>query len=107
MLDPFNHSLAPTVGARSFPHAGGGGAAAAAGDGSAVDCLVCLAPVQLDDPAAYMVTPCDHLFHTPCLATWLQSKLECPTCRLVLPEERSRLLEGAEAVVGDDAESQV
>ena len=34
----------------------------------------------------YLVTPCDHVFHTACLRPWLESKGECPTCRSLLPE---------------------
>jgi len=61
---------------------GTGGAASAS-----VDCVVCMDTVSL--PARrreYMVTPCDHLFHTTCLRPWIEQKLECPTCRLRLPE---------------------
>lgn len=32
-----------------------------------------------------MKTPCDHLYHIPCLKKWLEQKLECPTCRKVIP----------------------
>ena len=33
----------------------------------------------------YMVTPCDHVFHTICLEKWLKMKSECPYCRRILP----------------------
>lgn len=33
-----------------------------------------------------MVTPCNHAFHAECLSTWLDYKMECPTCRKSLPE---------------------
>ena len=29
----------------------------------------------------YMVTPCGHIFHTPCLESWINQKKECPCCR--------------------------
>jgi hypothetical protein len=32
-----------------------------------------------------MVTPCNHIFHTPCLKAWYEQKQECPICRLALP----------------------
>ncbi|KAH9866191.1 hypothetical protein J1614_008756 [Plenodomus biglobosus] len=33
----------------------------------------------------YMVTPCRHVFHTPCLEGWLKYRLLCPNCRESLP----------------------
>ncbi|KAF1962067.1 hypothetical protein CC80DRAFT_588685 [Byssothecium circinans] len=33
----------------------------------------------------YMVTPCRHIFHTPCLEGWMRYRLMCPNCREVLP----------------------
>lgn len=49
-----------------------------------------VAPQQLEagqalDPARYMLTPCNHLFHTECLTQWMDEKMECPTCRGALP----------------------
>ncbi len=29
----------------------------------------------------FMVTPCKHIFHTPCLESWFRQKKECPNCR--------------------------
>lgn len=40
---------------------------------------------QLPMARNYMVTPCQHLFHTKCLRRWLHIKLDCPTCRGPLP----------------------
>ena len=34
---------------------------------------------------AYMVTPCRHIFHTPCLEGWMKYRLQCPICRDDLP----------------------
>lgn len=34
---------------------------------------------------AYMVTPCRHIFHTPCLEGWMRFRLQCPICRETLP----------------------
>ncbi|PHH51204.1 Transmembrane E3 ubiquitin-protein ligase 1 [Ceratocystis fimbriata CBS 114723] len=34
---------------------------------------------------AYMVTPCGHVFHTPCLEGWMRFRLQCPNCREDLP----------------------
>jgi len=33
----------------------------------------------------YMVTPCRHIFHTPCLEGWMRYRLQCPICREALP----------------------
>ena len=33
----------------------------------------------------YMITPCDHVFHTVCLEKWLKLKSECPYCKRALP----------------------
>jgi hypothetical protein len=57
------------------------------GDGSTIDCVVCMTEMAFPMRRAdYMVTPCDHIFHQDCLKPWIDQKLECPTCRMVLPE---------------------
>ena len=33
----------------------------------------------------YMITPCDHVFHTLCLEKWMRQKNECPYCKSALP----------------------
>ena len=33
----------------------------------------------------YMMTPCNHIYHTACLKKWIDMKLECPTCRAQIP----------------------
>ncbi|KAF7718905.1 Uncharacterized protein PECH_006643 [Penicillium ucsense] len=33
----------------------------------------------------YMVTPCRHIFHTPCLESWMRLRLQCPICRESIP----------------------
>ncbi|CAK4069873.1 unnamed protein product [Aphanomyces euteiches] len=53
--------------------------------GDELDCVICM--VELDvDARDYMIAPCDHIFHRPCLQEWMQVKMECPTCRSPLPE---------------------
>jgi len=32
-----------------------------------------------------MVSPCNHKFHIACLLEWMSVKMECPTCRNLLP----------------------
>jgi hypothetical protein len=34
----------------------------------------------------YMMTPCKHFFHTPCLESWFKQKKECPSCRQDIDE---------------------
>ena len=29
----------------------------------------------------YIITDCNHAFHTSCLENWIKIKQECPTCR--------------------------
>lgn len=33
----------------------------------------------------FMITPCKHVFHTPCLESWMNMKNECPYCRRSIP----------------------
>eukprot|EP00741_Cyanophora_paradoxa_P003535 tig00000711_g3433.t1 len=47
------------------------------------ECIICMSPVADDDEP--MTCPCNHTFHAPCLQQWIEIKLECPTCRAVLP----------------------
>jgi hypothetical protein len=37
-------------------------------------------------PRFLMRTPCNHVFHSSCLAHWMEIKMECPSCRAPLPE---------------------
>ena len=70
-----------------------------------VDCAICMQILEVpvivagDDPAGstaggmagilarrlYMVTPCRHVFHSPCLEGWMRFRLQCPICRENLP----------------------
>ena len=34
----------------------------------------------------FMITPCNHIFHTQCLEKWLEYKKECPNCRTSMEE---------------------
>lgn len=70
----------------------------------AIDCAICCEVLEVPvvkageqaEPAGggvagvlerrkYMVTPCRHIFHTPCLEGWLRFRLQCPICREELP----------------------
>ena len=50
-----------------------------------LDCVICMTPIDFTCPSKRMVTPCNHFFHPECLERWLKVKMECPTCRRVLP----------------------
>ncbi|XP_038982021.1 transmembrane E3 ubiquitin-protein ligase FLY1-like isoform X2 [Phoenix dactylifera] len=50
------------------------------------DCVICMTAIDLAQRSTdYMVTPCDHFFHSGCLQRWMDIKMECPTCRRSLP----------------------
>ncbi|CEP01959.1 hypothetical protein PBRA_002224 [Plasmodiophora brassicae] len=54
-------------------------------------CAICMMEItedvetQQEEPQTIMVTPCNHLFHSICLITWMEQKMECPSCRGPLP----------------------
>ena len=60
-----------------------------------VECAICMSEVPVNveelptthniDIHDYMVTPCNHIFHTVCLENWMMYKLQCPVCRTPLP----------------------
>lgn len=39
-----------------------------------------------DDHDELWVTPCSHLFHQSCLSRWMEERMECPLCRVPLPD---------------------
>ncbi|KAG6478844.1 transmembrane E3 ubiquitin-protein ligase FLY1-like isoform X2 [Zingiber officinale] len=52
----------------------------------ATDCVICMTTIDFTENSnRYMVTPCDHCFHSVCLQRWMDIKMECPTCRRALP----------------------
>jgi len=68
--------------------------------GEAEDCVICMNPIDPESctggragglfngagaNAVTMVAPCDHRFHSRCLSRWMAVKMECPTCRRLLP----------------------
>jgi E3 ubiquitin-protein ligase Arkadia len=46
------------------------------------ECCICLADIEEGDPST--VLACEHVFHTPCIKTWLKEKNKCPLCRMTL-----------------------
>ncbi|KAK1358909.1 Transmembrane E3 ubiquitin-protein ligase 1 [Heracleum sosnowskyi] len=52
-------------------------------------CVICMTAVDFSQPPnVCMVTPCDHFFHSECLRKWMDEKMDCPTCRHLLPPVR-------------------
>lgn len=41
--------------------------------------------IQQEITLKIMQTPCGHKYHPSCLKQWLEIKLECPSCRKVIP----------------------
>jgi len=48
------------------------------------DCVICMSEIDPED-AQRVLTPCSHKFHRVCLEQWMDVKMECPTCRTILP----------------------
>eukprot|EP00210_Caulerpa_lentillifera_P001962 g1883.t1 len=55
------------------------------GDSGVTECVICMNQVEIRRPRTRMVTPCGHFFHPHCLQRWMDVKMECPTCRQMLP----------------------
>jgi hypothetical protein len=67
------------------------------------DCVICMNPLHLEVDANnganisigeggqhklakyFMKTPCNHKYHVVCLKKWMEIRLECPSCRQVIP----------------------
>ncbi|KAL9327347.1 hypothetical protein ACSQ67_007992 [Phaseolus vulgaris] len=55
-------------------------------DGGSVevtDCSVCLSEFE-DDESVRLLPKCSHVFHAPCIDTWLKSHSSCPLCRAAI-----------------------
>nr|GMD10392.1 E3 ubiquitin-protein ligase RHA2B-like [Ipomoea batatas] len=47
-------------------------------------CSICLEEIELDHEVRDPVT-CNHVFHRPCLDTWVdEGQVTCPVCRSML-----------------------
>ena len=63
---------------------GGDGYSSDSDGGSDYRCVICTSTVETNG-SQYMITPCNHVFHTECLVRWMDVKFECPLCRARLP----------------------
>ncbi|KAF7806102.1 RING-H2 finger protein ATL56-like [Senna tora] len=50
------------------------------GDGSLVDCAVCLESFKVGDLCRFLPM-CRHTFHVPCIDSWILNTPICPICR--------------------------
>ncbi|CAO2182860.1 unnamed protein product [Urochloa humidicola] len=65
----------------ALPTAVYGGQAAGEGEpGSGAECAICLGAVQ-EGEVVRALPACGHVFHVPCVDTWLASSSSCPVCR--------------------------
>ena len=62
------------------------------------DCSICVK--ELEESACVSLDVCNHIFHSECLDTWLNSALYrsniCPDCRTIICERRQMLLVDAD-----------
>mmetsp|Transcript_46661 Transcript_46661/g.99842 ORF Transcript_46661/g.99842 Transcript_46661/m.99842 type:complete len:419 (+) Transcript_46661:1-1257(+) len=49
------------------------------------DCVICMIEIDPEEARKCVTTPCNHKFHQSCLEQWMEVKMECPTCRTLLP----------------------
>lgn len=85
LLENLNDSTSPTNSSLVTLEEGGGNI----NSGNVTnECAICYSSIEVEgvsNSGNYMLTPCDHLFHTNCLERWMEQKLECPICRHALP----------------------
>ena len=63
-----------------------------------LECAVCLTEFT-DNDTLRLIPHCNHVFHPPCIDTWLSSHVTCPVCRANLSQDPGQfavLLEGGE-----------
>ncbi|KDO18789.1 hypothetical protein SPRG_14925 [Saprolegnia parasitica CBS 223.65] len=55
---------------------------------NARECVICQVEVTNGNQVSRM--PCQHMFHTDCLAQWLQIRNSCPICRVEIASKNGR-----------------
>ena len=43
------------------------------------ECCICM---DIDNTKTWVILPCSHKFHGPCISSWLNTNQTCPVCRL-------------------------
>ena len=43
------------------------------------ECCICM---DIDNTQTWVILPCGHKFHEPCISSWLNNHQTCPVCRL-------------------------
>ncbi|CAN6162305.1 unnamed protein product [Urochloa humidicola] len=78
----------PAVHYKELPGDAGGGA----GDGDERDsCVICVTPYETGEVCS-VLPGCTHMFHKPCVATWLRQKNTCPLCRATVDAEPRKVV---------------
>ncbi|KAK3119577.1 hypothetical protein QOZ80_9AG0672430 [Eleusine coracana subsp. coracana] len=61
---------------------------------AADECVICQAAYEVDE-RCLVLPKCNHMFHKPCIATWLRKHVTCPLCRAVVvalvPDQQTKL----------------
>ena len=57
-------------------------------DDDKTQCKICL--TDFDDDDRLRALPCTHSFHQQCIDKWLETKAECPICKLQIQDVLKR-----------------
>ena len=55
---------------------------------AADECPICLEPLDVER-GDVVVTPCEHVYHLPCILKWMSSRVTCPMCVGVIAARRT------------------
>lgn len=58
-------------------------------------CIICRE--EMSQGGSNKKLPCGHVFHLPCLRSWLERQQNCPTCRANVLTPSTQRPQGAEA----------
>ncbi|KAK3118231.1 hypothetical protein QOZ80_9BG0696010 [Eleusine coracana subsp. coracana] len=70
--------------------------------GAGDECVICQAAYEVDE-RCLVLPKCNHMFHKPCIATWLRKHVTCPLCRAIVvalvSDQQTKLNAAAEIMV--------